>query len=233
MGILLVYDVTNEQTFLNVKNWMRQIDTHAAENVCRVLIGNKCDVPADQRVVSYEQGKALADEFGVAFFETSAKENLHVDDAFMQITNDIVARLDDSDTKTDSEHNPLAAAAACTKSRAASPKRCHVPPKHSTRTHAHRHPPPAPPARPFNCHRHSHTAASRSARAFPWTLRTARGKMPPRLESGFLARAPGEAAVRWPNCRRRTVRVRALDCMASSTWSVASCARGLEKGDTL
>ena len=102
MGILLVYDVTNEQTFLNVKNWMRQIDTHAAENVCRVLIGNKCDVPADQRVVSYEQGKALADEFGVAFFETSAKENLHVDDAFMQITNEIVARLDDSDTKTDS-----------------------------------------------------------------------------------------------------------------------------------
>ena len=59
-------------------------------------------MPADQRVVSYEQGKALADEFGVAFFETSAKENLHVDDAFMQITNDIVARLDDSDTKTDS-----------------------------------------------------------------------------------------------------------------------------------
>ena len=44
MGILLVYDVTNEQTFLNVKNWMRQIDTHAAENVCRVLIGNKCDL---------------------------------------------------------------------------------------------------------------------------------------------------------------------------------------------
>ena len=107
MGILLVYDVTNEQTFLNVKNWMRQIDTHAAENVCRVLIGNKCDVPADQRVVSYEQGKALADEFGVAFFETSAKENLHVDDAFMQITNDIVARLDDSDTKTDSGTSSL------------------------------------------------------------------------------------------------------------------------------
>ena len=101
MGILLVYDVTNEQTFLNVKNWMRQIDTHAAENVCRVLIGNKCDVPADQRVVSYEQGKALADEFGVAFFETSARKPprrrcVHAD------PNEIVARLDDSDTKADS-----------------------------------------------------------------------------------------------------------------------------------
>merc|ERR1711924_145695 len=100
MGILLVYDVTNEQTFLNVKNWMRQIDTHAAENVCRVLVGNKCDVPADQRVVSYEQGKALADEFGVAFFETSAKENLNVEDAFTSITNDIVARLDVDEPKS-------------------------------------------------------------------------------------------------------------------------------------
>lgn len=94
MGILLVYDVTNEQTFLNVKNWMRQIDTHAAENVCRVLIGNKCDVPPEQRAVTYEQGKALADEFNVAFFETSAKENVGVDDSFLSITNDIVGRMD-------------------------------------------------------------------------------------------------------------------------------------------
>ena len=66
-----------------------------------MLIGNKCDVPADQRVVSYEQARRSPTS-SASLFETSAKENLHVDDAFMQITNDIVARLDDSDTKTDS-----------------------------------------------------------------------------------------------------------------------------------
>jgi Ras-related protein Rab-8A len=54
-------------------------------------------VPAEQRAVTYEQGKALADEFGVAFFETSAKENIKVEDAFMSITNDIVARLEEAD----------------------------------------------------------------------------------------------------------------------------------------
>jgi Ras-related protein Rab-8A len=44
MGILLVYDVTDENSFTNVRNWMRQIDQNAAENVNRILIGNKADV---------------------------------------------------------------------------------------------------------------------------------------------------------------------------------------------
>jgi Ras-related protein Rab-8A len=50
MGILLVYDVSDETSFVNVRNWMRQIDQNAAENVNRVLIGNKCDVDATERV---------------------------------------------------------------------------------------------------------------------------------------------------------------------------------------
>lgn len=47
MGILLVYDVSDENSFTNVRNWMRQIDQNAAENVNRVLIGNKSDVDSD------------------------------------------------------------------------------------------------------------------------------------------------------------------------------------------
>jgi Ras-related protein Rab-8A len=50
MGILLVYDVSDETSFVNVRNWMRQIDQNAAENVNRILIGNKCDVDASERV---------------------------------------------------------------------------------------------------------------------------------------------------------------------------------------
>jgi len=50
MGIMLVYDVTDERSFQNVKNWMKQIEQHASENVNKVLIGNKCDVPAADRV---------------------------------------------------------------------------------------------------------------------------------------------------------------------------------------
>ena len=44
MGILLVYDVSDENSFTNVRNWMRQIDQNAAENVNRILIGNKADI---------------------------------------------------------------------------------------------------------------------------------------------------------------------------------------------
>jgi Ras-related protein Rab-8A len=47
MGILLVYDVSDENSFVNVRNWMRQIDQNAAENVNRVLIGNKADVDSE------------------------------------------------------------------------------------------------------------------------------------------------------------------------------------------
>lgn len=53
MGILLVYDVSDEQSFTNVRNWMRQIDQNAAENVTRILIGNKCDVDSSDRVSSH------------------------------------------------------------------------------------------------------------------------------------------------------------------------------------
>ncbi len=52
MGILLVYDVSEENSFANVRNWMRQIDQNAAENVNRILIGNKCDADASERVRS-------------------------------------------------------------------------------------------------------------------------------------------------------------------------------------
>lgn len=50
MGILLVYDVAEESSFSNVRNWMRQIEQNAAENVNRILIGNKCDVDPSERV---------------------------------------------------------------------------------------------------------------------------------------------------------------------------------------
>ena len=92
MGILLVYDVTDETSFMSVRNWMKQIDQNASENVNRILIGNKCDME-EARKVSYDQGKALAAEFKINFFETSAKLNSNVEKAFLTIASDIVERL--------------------------------------------------------------------------------------------------------------------------------------------
>ena len=58
MGIILVYDVTQELTFNNITNWLKQIDSHASEDVARVLVANKIDLP--NRVVSKEQGEQLS-----------------------------------------------------------------------------------------------------------------------------------------------------------------------------
>jgi len=54
MGILLVYDVTQEITFNNVTNWLKQIESHASEDVVKILVANKIDLP--NRVVDTEAG---------------------------------------------------------------------------------------------------------------------------------------------------------------------------------
>lgn len=54
-----------------------QIKTYSWDNAQVILVGNKCDME-DQRVISFERGRQLADQLGVEFFETSAKENVNV-----------------------------------------------------------------------------------------------------------------------------------------------------------
>ena len=80
-GILLLYDVTDKDSFKNLSNWLIEIEKNASKNVLKVLIGNKCDLE-DKRLVSYNQGKEFADTYGLKFIETSAKKNLNVNEAF-------------------------------------------------------------------------------------------------------------------------------------------------------
>ncbi|KAF9951896.1 GTP-binding protein [Mortierella alpina] len=103
MGILLVYDVTDERSFSNIRNWFSNIEQHASEGVNKILIGNKCDMP-DKKVISKDQGQALADEFGIKFLETSAKSNICVEEAFFSLARDIKKRM--IDTQTNQTQNP-------------------------------------------------------------------------------------------------------------------------------
>mmetsp|Transcript_43299 Transcript_43299/g.82615 ORF Transcript_43299/g.82615 Transcript_43299/m.82615 type:complete len:209 (-) Transcript_43299:111-737(-) len=95
MGILLVYDVTDEASFNNIRNWISNIEQHASESVHKILIGNKCDMES-KRVVPKAKGQQLADEFGIHFFETSAKANINVENAFFSIARSIKQKLQDS-----------------------------------------------------------------------------------------------------------------------------------------
>lgn len=54
----MVYDVTDQESFNNVKQWLNEIDRYASENVNKLLVGNKCDL-TDNRAVSYEAGKVI------------------------------------------------------------------------------------------------------------------------------------------------------------------------------
>jgi len=99
MGILLVYDVTDEKSFNNIRNWIRNIEQHATESVNKILIGNKCDM-VEKKVVDSARGKALADEYGIKFLETSAKNSINVEEAFITLAKDIKKRLIDNTDAT-------------------------------------------------------------------------------------------------------------------------------------
>ncbi|CAN1333804.1 GTP-binding protein YPTM2, partial [Linum perenne] len=89
---IVVYDVTDQESFNNVKQWLNEIDRYASENVNKLLVGNKSDLTSN-KVVSYETGKALADELGIPFMETSAKNASNVEDAFMAMSAAIKTRM--------------------------------------------------------------------------------------------------------------------------------------------
>ncbi|TFY75989.1 hypothetical protein EWM64_g8024 [Hericium alpestre] len=89
MGILLVYDVTDERSFNNIRTWHANIEQHASEGVNKILIGNKSDW-VDKKAVTEEQGRELADELGIRFMETSAKINEGVEEAFFTLARSAV-----------------------------------------------------------------------------------------------------------------------------------------------
>uniref|UniRef100_A0A8D8UXQ7 Ras-related protein Rab-8A n=1 Tax=Cacopsylla melanoneura TaxID=428564 RepID=A0A8D8UXQ7_9HEMI len=93
MGIMLVYDITNEKSFDNIKNWIRNIEENASANVEKMLLGNKCELE-DKRQVSRERGEQLAIEYGIKFMETSAKNSINVEDAFFTLARDIKAQTE-------------------------------------------------------------------------------------------------------------------------------------------
>ena len=93
-GILLIYDVTDKDSFKNLNNWLIEIEKNASKNVLKVLIGNKTDLE-DKRVITYNQGKEFADTYGLKFIETSAKKNLNVTEAFETLGRELMQASED------------------------------------------------------------------------------------------------------------------------------------------
>ena len=80
-GILLMYDVTNRKSFDNIKKWLNQITEDASNKISILLVANKID--CENRIVSKEEGEALAKSNNLPIFEASAKENINVEESFI------------------------------------------------------------------------------------------------------------------------------------------------------
>ena len=91
-GIIVVYDVTDKESYKNIDTWMNEVEKHASDNVSRILVGNKSDLE-DSRQVSTDEGKELADTYNIRFVETSAKESANVEEAFTLMTKEIKSRV--------------------------------------------------------------------------------------------------------------------------------------------
>ncbi|XP_059671359.1 ras-related protein Rab-10 [Gavia stellata] len=90
-GFVLVYDITNLDSFQNITSWMKDIHEKAGDEVDVILLGNKCDKESE-RVVPKQKGEKLAWEHGIPFFETSAKDNVNIEDAFSVLTKEILEK---------------------------------------------------------------------------------------------------------------------------------------------
>ena len=88
-GIILIYDVTNIKSYENIKKWINEIKDEISDNVSIVLIANKID-NEKERKISKEQGEALAHDYNVPFFETSAKTGIGVNESVFYLVQKII-----------------------------------------------------------------------------------------------------------------------------------------------
>ena len=89
-GVIIIYDISNRDSFINVRYWFDKIDEYCNEEgkICKILVGNKNDT--NNRKVKEEEGKNLANEKKVAFFEVSSKTNNNVNQIFVFLANKIL-----------------------------------------------------------------------------------------------------------------------------------------------
>ena len=88
-GIMLIYDITNRNTFDNVKKWVNSIKEEVTSKVVIILVGNKIDLDK-KRQVQTDEGEQIAEEFDMPFFECSALTGENINSAFEALAKKLV-----------------------------------------------------------------------------------------------------------------------------------------------
>ena len=89
-GVVLLYDVTCENSFMDIREWMENIEESSSKDIPVIICGNKTDLRPDciakgMPVISKRQGERLAKSFNAMFIETSAKSGTNVQDACLEM----------------------------------------------------------------------------------------------------------------------------------------------------
>jgi len=108
-GVILVYDITDRQSFKDLENWLLETEKHASEDIVKILVGNKNDLESS-RVVTFNEGKNFAINNGMEFIETSAKGNINIEEAFFTIARKIkekVQKFEEKQTTDQTKKNKL------------------------------------------------------------------------------------------------------------------------------
>ena len=106
IGCLLVYDITNRETFDEVSKWLTDIKESNPYNTNIILIGNKLDLE-DYRQVSYEEGKKFADDNKIEFIETSAKTGANVGSSFINMVKNIDIKIKNGELLFDNKQKHI------------------------------------------------------------------------------------------------------------------------------
>jgi Ras-related protein Rab-8A len=100
-GIIITFDLTNEDSFKNIKYWIKNIEQYSDYKVCKILVGNKSDREED-RIISFEEGSKLAEQYDMKYIETSAKDNKNIYKTFSCIAKEILDNIEGNIPTSDS-----------------------------------------------------------------------------------------------------------------------------------
>lgn len=92
-GVLIVYNVTDRESFNNVRKWLNEVNQSLEAQVPILLVGTKNDLQ-NHRMVSLEEGQKLADSLGIKLIETSAKSNINIEESFYELAQQIKNKHD-------------------------------------------------------------------------------------------------------------------------------------------
>lgn len=91
-GVMIVYDVTDPVSFNNVQIWLQEIGRYASESVCKILVGNKCDL-VEKKKVTTDEATVFARNTEMKFYEASARNSTNVEQAFIVMAREILSNM--------------------------------------------------------------------------------------------------------------------------------------------